>query len=82
LTYRFDALALAFAFAFALALGRVATGGPTKRLTFSSVACASVWLIWRFAAAATWERADPAILFAALSHMLMKGFFFNQGLLM
>lgn len=57
-------------------LGRVTT------FTSPSVACASVWLIWRFASAATWERTDPAILFAPLSHMLMKGFFFNQGLLM
>ncbi|MES2950891.1 MAG: hypothetical protein V4858_20340 [Pseudomonadota bacterium] len=35
----------------------------------------------RLACATAWPRKDPATRFAALSHMLMNGFFFNQGLL-
>ena len=36
----------------------------------------------RFVAAAACERALPITLFAPLSHRLMNGFFFSQGLLM
>ena len=35
-----------------------------------------------FAAPVAWARALPVALFAAVSHMLMYGFFFNHGLLM
>lgn len=34
----------------------------------------------RLASAVAWPRKLPATRFAVLSHMLMKGFFFNQGL--
>ena len=36
--------------------------------------------ICRLASAVAWPRKPPATRFAVLSHMLMKGFFFNQGL--
>jgi hypothetical protein len=36
--------------------------------------------IWRVAWALACPRTEAAIRFAALSHMLMNGFFFNQGL--
>lgn len=36
-------------------------------------------LIWRLASAVAWPRIVPANRFAPLSHMLMNGFFFNQG---
>ena len=34
---------------------------------------------WRLASAAIRPRAELATVFAPLSHMLMNGFFFNQG---
>jgi len=49
-----------------------------------SITCLSVsaWIdaTCRLAAAVAWPRADPSILFAELSHMLMNGFFVVQGL--
>ena len=39
-------------------------------------------LDWRFASAATRPRALLAMVFAPLSHALMNGFFFSQGLAM
>ena len=35
---------------------------------------------WRFACPTAWPRMEPAAALAPLSHMLMNGFFFNQGL--
>ncbi len=43
-------------------------------------ASATAALTSRLAWAVAWPRKVPATRFAVLSHMLMKGFFFNQGL--
>jgi hypothetical protein len=48
------------------------------RLFVAALAIAA--LIWRVACALAWPRTEAAIRFAALSHMLMNGFFFSQGL--
>ncbi|EWS57209.1 hypothetical protein Y695_04898 [Hydrogenophaga sp. T4] len=47
---------------------------------FSRAASAMAAFTCRFASAVAWPRIEPATLFAVLSHMLMNGFFFSQGL--
>lgn len=49
---------------------------PVQRLNMSLVALVD----WRFASVAILPRAELATEFALLSHMLINGFFFNQGL--
>jgi hypothetical protein len=51
-----------------------------QKFTTSFVACVMAAFDCRFALAATCPRAVLAAEFAALSHMLMNGFFFSQGL--
>ena len=45
------------------------------------VAFAIAVAVCRLACAVAWPRIEPAAEFAPLSHMLMNGFFFSQGLL-
>jgi hypothetical protein len=57
--------------------------GPLKRgqpPKMSFVAFVTAAVVWRFASAAIRTRAVLATEFAPLNHMLMNGFFFNQGL--
>lgn len=44
------------------------------------MASAITAFICRLACAVAWPRKGPATRLAMLSHMLMNGFFFNQGL--
>lgn len=63
-----------------LALGKAGTAASNRRFKLSLVAWVHATLICRFACAAAWPRTEPAIRLAVLSHMLMNGFFFSQGL--
>lgn len=60
--------------------GAAFTGFPLQKSTICRVASAWVADTWRFAAAVACPRATPTALFAELSHMLIRGFFFVQGL--
>jgi hypothetical protein len=51
-----------------------------SRICLAAAACVAV--TWRLAAALAWPRADPATRFAALSHILIAGFFVVHGLRM
>ena len=51
-----------------------------QSLLFSSAAAVTAAFNCRLAWAVAWPRKLPAARFAALSHKLMNGFFFNQGL--
>ncbi len=53
---------------------------PGQAPNMSFVAFVTAAVDWRFASAAIRTRAVLATEFAPLSHMLMNGFFFNQGL--
>jgi hypothetical protein len=53
---------------------------PGQAANMSLVAFVTAAVVWRFASAAIRPRAVLATEFAPLSHMLMNGFFFNQGL--
>jgi hypothetical protein len=53
---------------------------PGQAANMSLVAFVTAAVVWRFASAAIRTRAVLATEFAPLSHMLMNGFFFNQGL--
>ena len=53
---------------------------PGHAANMSLVALVTAAVVWRFASAAIRARAVLATEFAPLSHMLMNGFFFNQGL--
>ena len=68
-----------FGLGLAVALGE--DGAACQILLFLSDAALADALNCRLASAAAWPRTDPATRFAALSHMLMNGFFFSQGLL-
>jgi hypothetical protein len=46
----------------------------------SFVALVTAVAAWRLTSPAAWPRIEPAAALAALSHMLMNGFFFNHGL--
>ena len=52
---------------------------PVQRLNMSLVALEIAVVDWRLDLAAILPRAELATEFAPLSHMLMNGFFFNQG---
>jgi hypothetical protein len=52
---------------------------PVQRLNMSLVALVIAVVDWRLASAAILPRAELATECAPLSHMLMNGFFFNQG---
>ena len=52
---------------------------PVQRLNMSLVALEIAVVDWRLDSAAILPRAKLATEFAPLSHMLMNGFFFNQG---
>ena len=52
---------------------------PVHRLDMSLVALVIAVVDWRLASAAILPRAEFATELAPLSHMLMNGFFFNQG---
>jgi hypothetical protein len=56
-------------------------GLPDQKSTICRIASAWVTATCFLAALVTCPRALPAALFAADSHMLMKGFFLTQGLL-
>lgn len=56
-------------------------GAVCQSLVFLSIAALAAALNCRLASAAAWPLTEPATRFAALSHMLMNGFFFIQGLL-
>ena len=68
---------------------RTALGGLVSELVQNSVTCCAATVVTaalallasRFTAALACARALPITLFAPLSHMLMNGFFFSQGLL-
>lgn len=70
-----------FDFVFAPVAG-VAVMASVQVLSRSLVAVVTARVACRLACAVAWLRIDPAIAFAPLSHTLMKGFFFNQGLRM
>jgi len=53
---------------------------PGHAANMSFVAFVTAAVVWRFASAAIRTRAVLATEFAPLKHMLMSGFFFNQGL--
>jgi hypothetical protein len=53
---------------------------PVQAANMSFVAFVTAVLAWRLASTAIRARAVLATEFAPLSHMLMNGFFFNQGL--
>jgi hypothetical protein len=53
---------------------------PGQAANMSLVAFVTAAVVWRFASTAMRTRAVLATEFAPLSHMLMNGFFFNQGL--
>jgi hypothetical protein len=53
---------------------------PVQAANMSFVAFVTAVLVWRFASTASRARAVLATEFAPLNHMLMNGFFFNQGL--
>ena len=54
-------------------------GVATHALPTSFVALVTALAAMRLACATACPRTDPATEFAELSHMLMNGFFFNQG---
>ena len=58
---------------------RVGLGGVVHSLIHSELAEEAAELAARLACAVIRPRAEPAAELAALSHMLMKRFFFNQG---
>ena len=64
--------------AFFLDAGVVAL--PLQKSMICLAADACVAATWRLAAAVAWPRAEPATRFAALSQMLMAGFFVVHGL--
>ena len=53
---------------------------PVPAVNISFVAFVSAALVWRFASAVIRARAALTTEFAPPNHMLMNGFFFNQGL--
>jgi hypothetical protein len=53
---------------------------PVQAATMSLVAFVTAVLVWRFASTAIRARAVLATEFAPLNHMLINGFFFDQGL--
>ena len=53
---------------------------PVQAVNISFVAFVSAALVWRFASAVIRARAVLTTEFAPVNHMLMNGFFFNQGL--
>jgi hypothetical protein len=53
---------------------------PVQAANMSSVAFVTAVRVWRFASTAIRARAELATELAPLNHMLMNGFFFNQGL--
>ena len=55
---------------------------PLQKSMICLAANAWVAATWRLAAAVAWPRAEPAARFAALSQMLMAGFFVVHGLRM
>jgi hypothetical protein len=61
-------------------LAGVALMASDHSLRFALVALPSAALTCRLACAVVRPRIEPAMLFAPLSHMLRKGFFFNHGL--
>src|SRR6185369_15410309 len=66
-------------------LFRGLTGGARPKLQASTkvlVACVIAEVAWRFAAAVACPRSEPAAALAPVSHTLMNGFFFSQGLAM
>ena len=68
---------MSYRFAF-LFLGTTATGGA-HMLKMSVVTLLAAALDCRLASATTFPRALPTTALALLNHMLMNGFFFNQG---
>lgn len=65
---------------FGLALADAGFVAPSIILRLSLVALVAAALAWRLTCAVAWLRIAPASRLAPLSHMLMKGFFFSQGL--
>jgi hypothetical protein len=53
---------------------------PVQAVNMSFVAFVSAALLCRFVSAVIRTRAVLAMEFAPVNHMLMNGFFFNQGL--
>lgn len=67
----------------AFAWGLLAAGGvkaSVQNFSPSATAAPAIAFACRLATVATWRRTGAAMRLAELSHMLMKGFFFNQGL--
>ena len=62
-----------------LGVGNAGAVTSSKVFRLSVVALPAAALIWRLACAVAWRRANAAIRFASLSHMLINGFFFSQG---
>jgi hypothetical protein len=63
-----------------LRFGFGAANAPAQALNMSFVALVIAVVDWCLASAAILPRAELATELAPLSHMLMNGFFFNQGL--
>ena len=69
------------AYRLAFFFGRVpAVEGPVRTPNRSLVAWVTAVFDWRLTAAVIRPRAELATELALLSHMLMNGFFFSQGL--
>ena len=63
--------------------GAVRGAKPAVQASITSrVAFVIMLVVCRFASPIARPRSEPAAEFAPLSHMLMKGFFFNHGLVM
>lgn len=63
-----------------LLLAATGAGAADQSLMLSVLAFATAAFTWRLACAVAWPLSVPVKRFALLSHALMKGFFFNQGL--